>query len=289
MAAIESNPKISLHARSNSFPNAPHPLVSQFEEHLNRLKSSESASSSSSLSHKLSGLQDLHESSEKLLQLSTTRQALAQDCTQKCVDELLDGSLRLLDICSTAKDCLVQSKKSVYEVQSAIRRRGAEVALTVGAANYLASRKNVKKEIQKASGNLKGIRNQFTVSSEAKENGILSMLKEAKAVTVSTLESLLYFVSDPKGQSKQSRWSEISKLMKPKRVACDSQEMVTSEFEKVDSALKSLISQKHASTDNFQGDLENLETCIQDLEIGVECLSRKFIRNRVSLLNIFNN
>ncbi|XP_028752871.1 uncharacterized protein LOC114712493 [Neltuma alba] len=277
------------HIRSNSFPSAPHPFVSQFEEHLNRLKSSDSASSSSSLSHKLSGLQDLQDSSDKFLQLSTTQEVLARDLSQKWVDELLDGSLRLLDICCTAKDCLVQSKESVREVQSVVRRRGAEAAFTTAVGNYLASRKNVKKAIRNALGNLKGIRNQFTVSSEAKENEMLSMLKEAEAITVSTLESLLYFISNPKGQSKQTSWSAISKLMKPKRVACDSQEIIINEFEKVDSALKSLISQKHASTNNFQGDLENLETCIQDLEIGIECLSRKLIRNRVSLLNIFNN
>ncbi|KAI9128288.1 hypothetical protein K1719_001281 [Acacia pycnantha] len=288
MAAIESNPKISMHTRCDSFPNAPHPLVSQFEEHLNRLKSSASASSSSSLSHKLGGLHDLQDSTDELLQLSTSQQVLAQDCNQKCIDELLDGSLRLLDICSTAKDCLLQSEESLYEVQSAIRRRGAE-AFTAGAGNYSSFRNNVKKAIRKALVNIKGIRNELLVSSATKGNEMLSMLKEAEAVTVNTLESLLCFISDPKGQSKQNRWSAISKLMQPTRVACDSQEIGTNEFEKVDSALKSLTSQKKASTDNFQEELENLEMCIQDLEIGVECLSRKLIRNRVSLLNIFNN
>ncbi|KAI9119942.1 hypothetical protein K1719_008911 [Acacia pycnantha] len=71
---------------------------------------------------------------------------------------------------------------------------------------------------------------------------MLSMLKEAEAVTVSTLESLLCFISDPKGPSKQSRWSAISKLMQAKRVACVSPEIVTNEFEKVDSALKNRVS-----------------------------------------------
>ncbi|KAK4284740.1 hypothetical protein QN277_001528 [Acacia crassicarpa] len=288
MAAIESNPKMSCHMRSNSFPTPPHPLLSKFEEHLNRLKSSAFTSSSSSLSHKLSGLQDLQDSTDKLLQLSTTQQVLSQDCSRKLVDELLDGSLRLLEICNTAKDCLVLSKESLYEVQSAIRRRGAE-AFTVGAGNYSSSRKNVKKEIRRAFVTIKGIRNELLVSSTNKENEMLSMLKEAEAVTVNTLESLLCFISDPKGQSKQSRWSVISKLMQPKRVALDSQEIGTNEFEKVDAALKSLTSQKNASTDTFQTELENLEMSIQDLEIRVECLSRKLIRNRVTLLNIFNN
>ena len=153
MAAIESNPKASMHIRSNSLPSTPHPIVSQFEENLNRLKSYDSASSSS-LSHKLGDLQDLQDCTDKLLYLSTTQQVLAQDCCQKWVDELLDGSLRLLDICSTIVDCLVQSKESVYGAQSAIRRRGAEVALTIGAGNYLAFRKTVKKAITKALGNI---------------------------------------------------------------------------------------------------------------------------------------
>ncbi|XP_028767810.1 uncharacterized protein LOC114725459 [Neltuma alba] len=122
------------------------------------------------------------------------------------------------------------------------------------------------------------------VSSSNKENDMLSVLNEAEAVTMSTLESLVCFISGTKGHLKQNRWSAISKLMQPKRVSCDSQEIGTNEFEKVDEALKSLVSQN-----NLQGDLENLEMCIQDLGRGVECLSRKLIRTRVSLLNIFNN
>jgi len=109
------------------------------------------------------------------------------------------------------------------------------------------------------------------------------------AITLSSLEQMLLFISDPKGHSKHSRWSAISKLMQPKRVMCDSQESNTNEFEKVDAALQSLISLKPSSIENFESHMENLELCIQDLEIGVDQLSRKLIRNRVSLLNIFNH
>lgn len=77
--------------------------------------------------------------------------------------------------------------------------------------------------------------------------------------------------------------------MQPKRIVCDSEELKTNEFEKVDAALKFLISDKHSSTENFQILLENLKFCIQDLEVGVESLSRKLIRTRVFLLNIFNH
>ncbi|XP_028767886.1 uncharacterized protein LOC114725532 [Neltuma alba] len=288
MAASDSSLKSSLHIRSNTLPSAPHPLVSQFEEHLNRLKSSESASSSQSL--KLSGLQDLHDCIDKVLQLPITQQDFAREFSNKGVDDLLDGSLRLLDVCSIAKDFLLQSKESLQELQSIIRRRrGAKNGLAIEVGEYLASRKKMKNAIFKVLGSFKGRKMELIVSSSNKENDTLSMLKEAEAVTLSTLETLMSFISDTKGQSKQWRWSAISKLMQPKRVACDSQEMVTNEFKKVDAALKSLMGQKHAFTENFQGDLENLETCIEDLEIGIECLSRKLIKTRVSILNIFNN
>ncbi|XP_054786840.1 uncharacterized protein LOC129293060 [Prosopis cineraria] len=205
-------------------------------------------------------------------------------------DELLDISLRILDICSSVGDFLIQSKAGKHELHSTIRRsRVADNGITIEGENYLASRKKMKKAIQKAFVNVKRTKNICSSTIENEELVLLRMLKEAEVVTVRTLESLLHFISHPKGRSKQSRWGTISKLIQQKRVVCDSQESITNEFVEVDAALKSLISHKSTSTDNFQCNLENLEICIHDLEIGVENLSRQLIRNRVSLLNIFNH
>ncbi|CAN1276155.1 hypothetical protein LINPERPRIM_LOCUS15932 [Linum perenne] len=114
----------TFHARSNSFPSRPHPIVSEFDEQLCRLRQSQAAStsSSSSISHKLSGLQDVYDCVDKLIQLPSTQQAMIHD-----QNELLDGSLRMLDMCNTAKDALSQMKESVVELQSAIRRRQGEL------------------------------------------------------------------------------------------------------------------------------------------------------------------
>ncbi|KAG4973803.1 hypothetical protein D0Y65_029656 [Glycine soja] len=269
---METSSKNSLHIRCNSLPSAPHPLVSQFEENLRRLKDSEATStslSSSLISQKLIGLQDLHDYADKLLQLPTTQQAFAHKCSDKWVDVLLEGSLGLLDISSTVQDCLLQSKESIHMVQ-----------------------KKMKKAIQKALGNLKGMKNELMVSSSSNNTEslfILGILKEVEAATVRLLESLLVFVSDTKGQSKQRRWSIISKLMQSDRMNCDPQESDTNEFVKVDTALQSLISHKTLSVENFHSHMENLETWIEDLEVGVEHLSRQLIRTRVSLLNIFSH
>ncbi|GAU47458.1 hypothetical protein TSUD_90250 [Trifolium subterraneum] len=243
-AAIETNTKSSLHLRSNSLPSTPHSLVSQFEDNLQRLKSSEGTTSvsSSSICNELNSMQDLHDCIDNLLQLPIEQQSLAQECNQKSVDELLERSLRILDICSVAKDFLSLSKENMHELQSVIRRRGIKTGLTLEGVKYLALRKNMKKQIRKALVNLKSMKNDLFASSTP----MLGFLKEAEAVTLCSLEHLLLFISDPKGYSKNNRWSAIPKLMHSKRAVCDSNEHETNEFEKVDAALQS------SSTENFQ-------------------------------------
>ncbi|KAF7840976.1 uncharacterized protein G2W53_003274 [Senna tora] len=260
-----------MHIRSNSFPPTTHPLISQFEEHLNRLKSSEAASSSSSITKRLGDLQDLYESTEKLLQLSTIQHHLARERSEKSIQKMLEGSLVLLDICSMFKDCLARSKDGIQELQSVMRRmRGAESeGFTLESGKYLASRKKMKKVIRKALGNLKAILKDSSNGEDNESSSVFGILKEAEAITVRSLECLLLFIMcDPKGQYKQRKWSLISKMMQPKKVACDCEELGINEFEKVDSALESLIiNHKHSSSmRNFQSHFENLEMCINDLE-----------------------
>ncbi|CAI0469100.1 unnamed protein product [Linum tenue] len=150
----------SFHARSNSLPARSHPLISEIDEQICRLRQSQAAStsSSSSIGHNLNSLQVVYDCVDQLFQLSSTQQALIND--QKCFNELLDGSLRLLDLCNTAKDALSQMKESVAELQSAIRRR--QGGMEGETRRYLKSRKTVIKAIQKV---LKGMENKKSTSS----------------------------------------------------------------------------------------------------------------------------
>ncbi|CAN1770820.1 hypothetical protein LINPERHAP1_LOCUS11712 [Linum perenne] len=113
---------------------------------------SSQAASTSSISDNLRNLQDLHDCVEKLFQLPLNQQALAQD--QKFLNQLLDGSLRLLDFCNTAKDALSQMKESVCELQSVLRRKQGDLDQS-DVKQYITKRKAVKKAIQKALKNLK--------------------------------------------------------------------------------------------------------------------------------------
>ncbi|XP_016649019.1 PREDICTED: uncharacterized protein LOC103330142 [Prunus mume] len=160
------------------------------------------STSSTSISHKLTGLQDLHNCVDGLLQLPLTQQALAQEHNEKSTNELLDGSLRLLDVCSSAKDALLQSKECVQDLQSIMRRtrRGESGALTTEVRKYLTSRTMVKKAIHKAMVNLKG----SSFSSLSKDNetiAVVRTLRDIKAVTLSVFESLMSFISGPNSKS----------------------------------------------------------------------------------------
>ncbi|XP_038998002.1 uncharacterized protein LOC120123077 [Hibiscus syriacus] len=111
MATSPLNVQPSFHARSNSLPSRQHPVTSQIDESLNRLRASQSASTSSSIGHQLNCLQDLYDSVDKLLQLPLAQQSLAKEQQTELIEQLLDGSLMLLDVCGTARDALFQTKE----------------------------------------------------------------------------------------------------------------------------------------------------------------------------------
>ncbi|XP_058780877.1 uncharacterized protein LOC131654977 [Vicia villosa] len=295
MAVSPMNTKSNFHGRSISLPSRPHPLILKCSQHLETLqRSSDETSSSSSVFHKIDGLRDLIECVENLIQLPLTQDALVHDKHQEnWVNNLLDGSLRLLDVCSAAKDAVIHTKECIRELQSIIRRRGGGSEVTAEAKKFLTSRKVVKKAISKALTNLKGNTKSCNMLSTNKDHQTLTLIKllqNVEVATLSTFQRILQFISGTI-QSKSNRWGSISKLIQSNRVAC-SQLTDESEFAQVDVALQSFIftkTRKLEGINDLQNHLEKTESSIQDLEEGLEFLFRRLIKIRVSLLNILNN
>ncbi|KAK8717202.1 hypothetical protein V6N13_044479 [Hibiscus sabdariffa] len=286
MATVPSIIQTGYHTRSNSFPSRSHPLTSEVDEHLSRLASSESASTSSLLNHKLGRVQDLHDCIEKMLQLPFTQQMLSQEQQRECVDELLNGSLRLLDVCAMAKDALLQVKECTLELQSVLRRkRGATKGFSNEVRKYLTSKKAAKKAILRALKNLKHKENkQSTVANET--GSLISLLKEVQAVTLKVVQSLLAFTFGPEKESQMIRWSMITKLLHPKRVSSEGEEQMN-EMEIADASLQSLATSKSdmMQIEKVQNELKLSQSCIQDFEEGLEAhmeasmiTSKKLIR-----------
>ncbi|TYJ50162.1 hypothetical protein E1A91_A01G187200v1 [Gossypium mustelinum] len=268
------------HTRSNSFPlpSRPNLLVSEIDEHLNRLRDSEATSTSSSICHKLNGLQDLYDGVDKLLDFPFFQQELAQEQKKGPVDELLDGSLRLFDLCNTAKDILWQTKGSIQDIQLVMRRRGCrEVELVGEVRKYFTSRKVVQKTIYKALKNVKRVETKCIFSSLNDH--------ETKAIYLFTL------ISMPKERLKCGSWALVSKLLYHNWIGCEQAgRRDINEFENVDAALRSVMSQNMSKSENVEmpRQLKELELCVQELEDGLECLFKCIIKAKVSLLNAFN-
>ncbi|XP_021903865.1 uncharacterized protein LOC110819094 [Carica papaya] len=294
MAPILSNSQPIYHTRSNSFPSRPHPLILEISEHLNGLRSSEATStSSSSISQQLHGLQDLHDCVDKLLQLLLTKKLFSQEQHKIFFDEVFDGSLKLLDLSSIVKDALFQTKESIHEFQSAIRRkRRGEIAISE-IRKLIASRKIVIKTVKKISKSLKGLESKYKSDKDDEVSSMIRLLREVREGTLVVFESLLSLISGSKPPSKSSsrNWGLLSKLVDNKRLSCEEEPNVN-EFAMMDAALHSVIGCKIEETikiENLQSMFINLELCVQDLEGGLECLFRCLIKERVSILNIFSH
>lgn len=75
---------------------------------------------------------------------------------EKCAEEVLDGSLSLLDTCGTARDIICLVKESVQDFESSIRRNKIGVSgLAHDLDDFGISRKKINKVVTKSIKNLK--------------------------------------------------------------------------------------------------------------------------------------
>ncbi|KAK9129288.1 hypothetical protein Sjap_009775 [Stephania japonica] len=297
--------KTSHHARSISLPSRSNPLALEVQQQLCRLRSSQETSTSSTsslLCQKLASLKDLYHRIDELVQLPHTQQAHSHVRLEACVNEVLDESMTVLDLCSTSRDVLLEIQESTQVLLSSLhRKRGADQAsLANDVKEYMACNVKGKKAIQKSIGSLKRMESKYLqlLALERDENlvSIIGILGEARAISVDIFEALLSSVSRTRKQLKQSgSWSLVAKLMNSRRVGSQVyDEAEISEMEKVDIALSTLITNKSLKANavlDAQNALEHLEALdlrIQGFVEGLDCVFRSLIKIRVSFLNILN-
>lgn len=260
---------------------------------MDRLRSSKATSTSNY--HKLSGLKDLYECIDDLLQLSVTQRTLSNGQCGKSVDEVLDGSLRLLDVCVITRDIFSQMKESLEELQSSLRRRKSrESCLSNEVEAYMVSRKKLDKAISKYLRNLKSRKKSCTSTVLDKESiavVVVGMLREVEEISVSVLESFLSKVSLAKARSRPGGWSVVSKLFQAKPVSAE-READTNEVEKMDAELLALKSSKDMNVvqvHNIMKGLETLESSILKTEEELGFVFRQLLKTRTTILNMINH
>ncbi|KAI3898938.1 hypothetical protein MKX01_026416 [Papaver californicum] len=310
MVVSSLRPKTPFHARSVSFPSrSNNPLTLPVEEQLFKLKSSSSFSNEatstlsplSSMCHSLSGLKDLFDCVDQdLLQSTTTHRVLAH----KCMNDVLDGTLALLDTCNNAQEVLLHVKECIQDLQLSLRRRRTRDyghLIDTDVEKYTNSKKKVIKGINKCLKDLKRMENgrSFSMLIEKDPNtvAIISVFREVQFITMSTFESLFSTLFS-------GGWALVSKLMRTTKCVENSkkgdEETTTGaicEIEKLDVALNTFMSGcknsmealvEH-SVQNVQKRSTELELSIEAVEDGLELVFKSLIKARVSLLNILSS
>ncbi|CAK8561905.1 unnamed protein product [Lathyrus sativus] len=147
------------HVRSISLPSRSHPSTIRVTEELNKLKAWEITSTSTSTSAStliaLSILEDLYISLEHLLNMPSTQQLISHHRGEKFIQEVLDSSMRILDVCGITRDTVLQIKENVQALHSSLRRRKGDSSVETSVAEYKFFTKKMKKNVNKLITSLK--------------------------------------------------------------------------------------------------------------------------------------
>ncbi|GMH14927.1 hypothetical protein Nepgr_016768 [Nepenthes gracilis] len=246
----------------------------------------------------LAGLAELYARVDELVHSTSTRQALLHRDGGKPVEEAIDLSVGLFDTCSTARDLTLLLKDHARDLQSAIRRRGRYSDFEENVSDYVNFRKKATKDITKRLRALKQIENKHGFAPQLDIHPhaatMVRVLRAVNAIVITIFRHLLLFRSVPVLKEKASGWSLISKPVSggsatPNR----GQSSVFNEVGGVDIALHSLHNRRCQSVGDkqevklLQRRLQTLDHSIRSLEGGLDCLFRRIVQNRVSLLNVF--
>ncbi|KAI4327811.1 hypothetical protein L6164_020229 [Bauhinia variegata] len=279
--------------RSISLPSRSHPSVLRVEEELNKLKNweAESKSTSGSVFNGLSLLEELYICLDEFLNMGSTQQVISRRQGEEFVEELLDGSVRILDICGITRDTMLQIKENVQALHSSLRRRKGDSTIEKSKAEYAIFTRKMKKDSKKLIIDLKKMESKFGVSpllsADPHLASVVRVLREVIAMNISVFQSLLSFLAVPVSKAKATKWLLVARLMHSGGIACEEN---VNELQSVDVALSTLLSEG-IDAQKMQAAhqrLEALEIVIESLENSLERVFRRLIKTRSSLLNIIS-
>ncbi|XP_050944373.1 uncharacterized protein LOC103485362 [Cucumis melo] len=249
----------------------------------------------------LVGLAELYNSVGKLVQSSSTQQALVHYKEGKLVEEALNESVVLIDSCSSARDIILTMKQIIQTLQSALRRKCANSIVESHVRAYFSYRRKVKKEIGSYIGVLKRMENDRTTDFfllwDIQNHDLLpviKLLREARSVSISIFGELLAFLSAPVVKGKARGWSLVSQLMPVIKSGSGKGQKTVNEMENVDIALNSLLGQGREACGNdnkaevqiAQRRIGTLASSFEGIESGLDSMFKCLVKHRVCFLNM---
>nr|GEX82444.1 hypothetical protein [Tanacetum cinerariifolium] len=172
----------------------------------------------------------------------------------------LDRSMRLLDICCSVSDLVAQVKEHVRDVQSALRRRKGDFIID---ASFL---KKLRKDANRSIADMKQIDHIYgskPLNLYPYLSSVIRVLRDVSEISISVFGLLLSFLSvSILKPNSLSKWSKVSKFIQKEQAVSKDQPPIC---------------------------IEALDYKIEGTGSGLDCMFRKLIRTRTSLLNILSH